>query len=77
MSAVVLAVLPDGSVQGRYTEAIDLASLGQMRIQRASTIEFDNPAQIWRVFDRRGRCLFSHASREVCLRWEAKHLLPD
>ena len=77
MSPLALCILTDGTVHGVYTEAIDLASLGQIRIQRASTIEFDNPAQIWRVFNRRGRCLFSHPSRQECLRWEAKHLLPD
>ncbi len=70
MNAVTLAVLADGTVQGLYTEAIDLASVGPLRIERASMIEFDNPAQLWRVFDRRGRCIHSTASRTECLQWE-------
>ena len=57
MNAVTLRVLSDGTVQGLYTEAIDLTAVGRLRIERASTIEFDNPAQLWRVFDRRGRCI--------------------
>jgi hypothetical protein len=69
-----LCVLPDGSVQCLYTEAIDLASLGRMQIQRATSIEFDNPAQLWRVFDRRGREVYSSASRQDCLRWEVQHV---
>ena len=77
MNAVTLQVLTDGTVQGLYTEAIDLTAVGRLGIERASTIEFDNPAQLWRVFGRHGRCLFSDASREECLRWEAEHLLPD
>ena len=77
MNDATLHLLTNGTVQCLYTEAIDLSLIGQMRIKRASTVEFDNPAQIWRVFNRRARCLFSHLSRQECLLWEAKHLLPD
>ncbi len=70
MNALTLDVLPDGTVQGLYTEAIDLTIVGQLRIARASTIEFDNPVQLWRVFDRRGRCIHSAVSRTECLGWE-------
>ena len=66
MIATALAI-PDGTVQGLYTEAIDLTLVGHLRIARASTIEFDNPAQLWRVFDRRGRCIHSAVSRTECL----------
>lgn len=69
-----LHILPDGTVHGFYTEAINLTALGTLRVERASTIEFDNPAQVWRVFDRRGRCLHSSPSREDCLGWESEHL---
>ena len=77
MKAVTLRVLADGTVQGLYTELVDLTAIGWLRVERASTIEFDNPAQLWRVFNRHGRCLHSDASHEACLRWEAEHLLPD
>ena len=70
MNAVTLRVLTDGTVQGLYTEAIDLTAVGPLQIERASTIEFDNPAQLWRVFDRRGRCIHSAPSRTECLAWE-------
>ncbi len=70
MNTATLLVLNDGSVRGLYTEAIDLTSLGLLRIKRASTVEFDHPVQCWRVFHRNGRCLYSSISREQCLRWE-------
>ena len=73
MKPITLHVQEDGTVCGLYTEAIDLASLGPLRIERASTIEFDNPSQLWRVFDRRGRCVFSDPSREACLGWEQSY----
>jgi len=73
MNTVTLAILPDGTVQGLYTEVLDLSALGRLRIQRASSIEFDNPAQLWRVFDRCGRCIHSSASRQQCLDWEREH----
>ncbi len=76
MKTTTLHVHEDGTVCGLYTEAIDLASLGRLRIERASTIEFDNPSQLWRVFDQRGRCVFSDRSRDACLGWEQDHLAP-
>ena len=76
MKTITLHVQEDGTVCGLYTEAIDLAALGNLRIERASSIEFDNPSQLWRVFDRRGRCVFSDPSREACLGWEQAYLAP-
>ena len=71
---ITLLALPNGSCQCFYTEAIDLAAIGPLHITRASTIEFDNPAQLWRLFDRQGRCLFASPSRAECLRWEQQNL---
>ena len=72
---ITLIVTADGMVKGLFTEAIDLAAIGRLRIERASTVEFDNPAQVWRVFDRRGRGRFASPSRQECLRWEEEHLI--
>jgi hypothetical protein len=71
---ITLLFLPDGTVQGLYTEAIELATLGRLRIQRATTIEFDHPLQAWRVFDARGRGVYCSPSRQTCLDWERQHL---
>jgi hypothetical protein len=70
---ITLIVTSDGTVQGLYTEAIDLTTLGRLRIRRASAIEFDNPAQIWRVFNAYGLCVHTSPSRQECLRWEQRH----
>ena len=72
---ITLIVTPDGTVEGLYSEVIDLAALGRLRITRASSIEFDNPAQVWRVFDPQGHGVYSSPSRQECLRWEEAHLL--
>ena len=69
-----LLILPDGTVRGVYTEALDLSTLGQLQVQRAMAIEFDNRLQAWRVFDAMGDCLYCSPSRETCLAWEQKHL---
>jgi len=55
---------------GLYTEAIDLTSLGRLKVERATTITFDNRLQVWRVKDRTGFPLFTSPSREACLDWE-------
>jgi hypothetical protein len=69
-----LLVSPEGLVSGLHTEVIDLASLGLLNIQRASLVEFDNAAQLWRVHDLQRFCLHSSPSREECLNWEREHL---
>ena len=69
-----LYVLPDGTIKGLYTEALDLNTLGSLEVKRALAIEFDNPAQVWRVFDPYGRSVYDSPSREDCLAWEREHL---
>jgi len=68
-----LYCLPDGTVQGLYTEVIDLAALGSLAIQRATSVEFDNETQQWCVFTAMGQPIHSHPSRQECLRWEQEY----
>lgn len=66
---------PDGSVHGLYTEVIDLTCLGRLKVERATTITFDNRKQVWRVKDRTGLPLFTSPSRETCLEWEKQYFM--
>lgn len=68
-----LVFATDGIGYGLYTEAIDLSSLGRLRVERATTIEFDNQVQQWRVRDVHGKPLFEAISRQRCLEWEQEH----
>lgn len=43
----VFRLLPDGTVVGLYTDALDLRLLGHVRAQRASWVEWDEAAQAW------------------------------
>lgn len=70
MNTTTLFVLSDGTIQALYTEAIDLTALGALHVERATSIEFDNTTQRWRVLDRIGQCLYGSPSREACLRFE-------
>ena len=74
MAEISITIAPDGTAQCLWTEAVPLHELGQLKIQRACSIEFDNPAQAWRVFDRKGKCLYCSPSRETCLAWERQYL---
>jgi hypothetical protein len=40
---------PDGTVVGLYTDAIDLRTLGHVRADRASAVDWDEAAQAWRA----------------------------
>ena len=74
MNSTSLCVFEDGTVRCLCTELIDLAAFGTLKIQRVSTIAFDNSAQVWRVFNRQGRCVYSSPSRAHCLRWEQEYV---
>lgn len=54
-----------------WTDAIPLAAIGQMKVERASTIEWNETNQVWEVFFRvKSDVQFSHPSREACIAWE-------
>jgi hypothetical protein len=63
----------DGTGHCLYTEDIDLTRLGRLKVERATTITFDNRLQVWRVKDRTGFPLFTSPSRETCLDWERQY----
>ena len=68
-SLATLMFRPNGTVGGLYTETIDLSTLGKLRVERASHIEFDNEQQAWRVTVE-GKVLFCAPTRQKCLEWE-------
>jgi len=67
-----------GNASCLYHEAIPLHKLGRLSVRRASHIEFDSERQLWHVLAAdKSQVLFSHCSREACLRWERFHLTPE
>ena len=72
MNTLVLTVQTNGEAGCLYSELIDLSSIGQLEVSRASVIEFNHQKQKWEVrVD--GNVLFAHSSRAVCLAWEIQH----
>lgn len=72
--SIAITFTPDGNGHALYTEAIDLREIGPLAIRRATTIEFDNNSQYWRVRDPDGFPLFNSPSRQTCLDWERRYL---
>lgn len=69
-----LLFTPEGTGRCLYTDQVDLRALGTLRIERASTIDFNRQTQEWEV--RRNAVLpplFAHASHDVCRQWEHDH----
>ena len=73
MNPVVLTFEPGGVVRSLYSELIDLTELGPLRVERASSLEFNQKKQKWEVREPDGKLLFSHTSRAICLAWEHHH----
>ena len=66
---------PDGNGHCLYTEAIDLKSIGDLQIKRATNIEFCDRTQRWEVRDAKtNSLLFQDASRQLCIVWEHENL---
>lgn len=74
MSGIAVIFTPEGTGRTLHTEAINLAAIGRLVIERATTIEFDNDSQCWCVRDQHGLPLLSNPSRQHCLDWERQHL---
>jgi hypothetical protein len=74
MNGAAIIFTPDGLGHGLYTDAIPLGRIGNLHIERATTIEFDNQTQYWRVYDPAGFPLFNAPTRELCLEWEQAYL---
>ncbi len=49
MTPIKLRIAQDGTLIGLWDDAIDWRSLGQLRITRASYVEFDEQKQVWCV----------------------------
>ncbi|MEO6182851.1 MAG: hypothetical protein ABIP71_07095 [Verrucomicrobiota bacterium] len=66
----VLTFEASGTARCLYTEQINLNTIGQLEISRASEIEFNNETQQWEVFSPERKLLYTHVSRAMCLHWE-------
>ena len=73
MIASVIKFDPQGTGHCLYTEALDLSSIGPLKIARASSIEFNQADQQWEVRSPEGQLLFQSRSRSVCLAWEHQY----
>lgn len=77
MTEAVIVFDADGTGHCLYTEAIPLAEIGRLKMRRASSVEWSATCQLWSVLlnpeDGPQQILFSHHSREACLRWEREH----
>jgi hypothetical protein len=54
----ILRITPDGRITGLWTDEVDLAAVGALRVRRASFVEFDDWRQCWCVCEARPRALW-------------------
>lgn len=64
-----------GNGRALWTEAFPLATLGRLRVKRASSVEFNTKNQQWEVkLTGHKRASYKNASRANCIRWEVATL---
>lgn len=76
MPTDTLVFLPDGTAHCLWTEAVPLQEIGRLKLQRASTVDFNPTTQQWevRLPSEPDAVIFSHSSRDTCLEWERNTL---
>ena len=77
MNPQIISFKPDGTARCLWTEAVPLHKIGQLKITRASSIEFNPQGQEWEVRDLQDNRLYSNVSRTACLEWEQDNLQPE
>ncbi len=80
---ILIRIAPTGQAKCLYTEAIDLASIGKLKMRRASHVKFNAQQQRWEVKEitsthtpthpHTHSPIFAHPSRQACLNWERQH----
>jgi hypothetical protein len=76
---IVIQFAPDGTGSAVYTDALPLSDIGQLRMQRASTVEFNEASQEWevRLASAPEVVAYTGPSREGCIAWEVAKLNRD
>lgn len=76
MKAIVIAVSGTGEMRCVYNEVLPLETLGSLKVERASTVEFNEATQRWevRLATEPDRVAFTDASRAACITWEINQL---
>ena len=67
-----ITINPDGTMKCLHTDIIPLQTLGELKVTRASTVEFDEESQRWEAWAK-GRLLYHNQSRKACLDWEQEN----
>lgn len=68
---MIIRIETDGTVRAVHTERFPLSDIGPMKMERASTVEFNEVEQTWEVrWAGEDRVVFAHPRRDVCIAWE-------
>ena len=72
---IVIQFDSEGTGRCLYTEAVPMANIGRLSVERASAVEFNGASQEWEVVIAGDTApSFSHPSRAKCLEWEIETL---
>ena len=71
---MIIDLLPNGTIKCLYNEQLDLASLGKLKIKRASYVEFNNKKQRWEAKLPSGKLIGIGKTRSKAVIAEIKYL---
>lgn len=74
MKEIHIYFTPEGTVEGLYNDLLAELDLGQLHVQRASNVEFNDNIQCWEVDVIGEGIVHSCKSRDEAIQWEIKYL---
>jgi hypothetical protein len=70
----VFVIDPDGRIHGLWDDTIDFREVGECRVERASSVEFNNDTKKWDIHLADGTYIGSEDSRAMAIQWEVEYL---
>jgi len=68
-----ILIIKDNTIECVYSDNLPLSELGDLKVNRASSVEFNNETKMWNVIIK-NKVLYSNKNRNESIEWEIEYL---